>query len=488
MATKHIFVILALLTLALLPAPAHAGGVVAVCDEAHLLAALAGGGTVTFACSGVIMLTNTITIAADTTIDGSAQDVTISGNNAVRVFTLNSEVRFNLNALTIANGAVGDYEAGGGISMRNGTLIVSNSTFAGNSAYEGGGIYKAGGAATLTNCTFTGNYATPHGPGASRGGGILNDDGALDVSDCVFSDNSAYGIGGAIDNQGTLTVSRSTFSLNHASSSRSSGGGGIVNWPRGMATVSNSTFSGNSAGGGSSAAGGAINNYGTLAASNSTFSGNRASGDFDATGGSIKNEGMLTVSNSTFSGDSASADFYVAGGSIFNRGTLTVSNSTFSGNSASGNETETSVGGGISNFDGTLTVSNSTFSGNSATDGGSISGQATLKNSIVANSTTGRNCSGAIIDGGGNLSYPDASCPGINADPLLGPLQDNGGPTWTMALGPGSAALDTGDDAICAADPVNNLDQRGVIRPQGAHCDIGALEQLRTWLPIILVP
>jgi len=56
-------------------------------------------------------------------------------------------------------------------------------------------------------------------------------------------------------------------------------------------------------------------------------------------------------------------------------------------------------------------------------------------------------------------------------------LQNNGGPTQTMALGPGSAAIDAADDATCAADPVNNLDQRGVTRPQGLHCDIGAVEQ-----------
>jgi hypothetical protein len=66
-------------------------------------------------------------------------------------------------------------------------------------------------------------------------------------------------------------------------------------------------------------------------------------------------------------------------------------------------------------------------------------------------------------------------------------LQDNGGPTATMALGPGSAALDAGDDATCAAAPVNNLDQRGEVRPKGSRCDIGALEQEpypKRWLPI----
>ena len=123
--------ILVLLALAVPASPAHAGGVVSVCDEAHLRAALAGGGTVTFSCSGTITLTAEITIAADTTIDGSGQTVTISGNNAVRVFTVNSGVTLNLNELTVANGQRLAY--GGGIVQRGGTVTVSNSTFSGNS-------------------------------------------------------------------------------------------------------------------------------------------------------------------------------------------------------------------------------------------------------------------------------------------------------------------------------------------------------------------
>ena len=91
MRPKHLVTLLVLLTLAVAvtlaapAAPAHAGGVVTVCDEEHLLAALTGGGTVTFSCSGTITLTATIRILADTTIDGSGQTVTISGNDAVRV-------------------------------------------------------------------------------------------------------------------------------------------------------------------------------------------------------------------------------------------------------------------------------------------------------------------------------------------------------------------------------------------------------------------
>ncbi len=211
--------------------------------------------------------------------------------------------------------------------------------------------------------------------------------------------------------------------------------------------------------------------------SNSTFSSNSASG-----GGGICNlpGGTVTVSNSTFSGNSTTG----GGGGIQSYGTVIVSNSTFSGNSTDGD------GGGIHSFS-TLTVSNSTFSGNGANRGGGIyrytGGTVTLKNTIVANSPVGGNCNNNITDGGGNLSYPDTTCPGINGDPLLGPLQNNVGPTETMQLGPGSAAIDAGNDAICAAAPVNNLDQRGIARPWGTHCDIGAVEQVplkRIWFPV----
>lgn len=373
------------LVVASAPTPAHAGGVVSVCDEASLLAALADGGMVTFSCSGTIILTTTITIAADTTIDGSGQTVTISGNHAVRVFTVNGGVTLNLNQLTIANGST--TSNGGGI-LNNGILNISNSVFTGNGALSGGGIYSDGGTVTVSNSSFYANSAS------SRGGGISNG-GMLTVSNGTFSGNSSYY------------------------------GGGIANDVWGRVTVSNCTFSGNTA-------------------------------LYPGTGGGISNSGVVNVSNSTFSGNRG---YY--GGGIFNsQGTVTVNNSTFSGNTTAGG-----MGGAIGNL-----------------------AAATLKNTIVANSPAGGNCAGAITDGGGNLSYPDTSCPGINSDPVLGPLQNNGDSTQTMALLPGSAALDAANDAICAAAPVNNLDQRGIARPQGAHCDIGAFEAKlppRAYLPLI---
>ena len=477
----------ALLTLAGPAAPAHAGGVVSVCDEAHLRVALAGGGTVTFSCSGTITLTAEIVIAADTTIDGSGQAVTISGNQWVRVFTVKEGVTLTLNTLTVADGSAPDgggiYSVGGTVNANNstfsgnrannsypytrggaiynvgGTVIVNNSAFSGNSVGSGlypygGGIYSASGTVSVSNSTFRSNG----GAGFYSSGGGIYSKGVLTVSNSTFTDNSAgiYGGGGGIHSEGPLTVSDSTFARNYAGY----GGGGIHS--EGPLTVSDSTFARNYAGYG----GGGIRVSSTMTVSNSTFDGNRADDD----GGGIFNwgYGTLTVSNCIFSGNGAGR----RGGGILNADTLIVSNCTFAGNSAVD-------GGGINNWGyGTLTVSNSTFVGNSAVDGGGIGNSqystVTLQNTIVADSPEGGNCSGTITDGGGNLSYPDATCPGINRDPMLGPLQDNGGPTWTMALLSGSAAIDAADDAICAAEPVNNRDQRGVTRPQGPHCDIGA--------------
>jgi hypothetical protein len=243
--------------------------------------------------------------------------------------------------------------------------------------------------------------------------------------------------------------------------------------------ISHSAFSVNSAG-----YGGGIYSVGVwVSVSDSSFSDNSGA----SAGGAIfnSNSGALAVGNSTFAGNSASA--YGGGGIVNYGGALTASNSTFVGNSAH------TYGGGIHNDWGTLSLSNCTFSGNSAGQGGGFANDsgntATLMNTMIAHSPTGGNCSGTITNGGGNLSYPDTTCPGINADPMLGPLQNNLGPTLTMALGPGSAAIDAGIDAICAAAPVNGLDQRGIVRPWGAHCDIGAVEQVpikKLWLPILL--
>jgi hypothetical protein len=218
---------------------------------------------------------------------------------------------------------------------------------------------------------------------------------------------------------------------------------------------------------GASSGGGAIFNDGTLTVTSSTFSGN--------SGGAILNYGgTLTVTSSTFSGNSGGHD----GGTIINYGTLTVANSTFSSNSAL-------YGGAIENYGanyGAVTVTNSTFSGNSGIgaairSGTHTVGAATLRNTIVANSPLGC-CCGSDVTGDHNLD-PAGSC-GAPTDPMLDPagLADNGGPTQTIALLPGSPAIDAGDETICGAPPVNGIDQRGFVRPGigAANCSIGAYE------------
>jgi CSLREA domain-containing protein len=225
--------------------------------------------------------------------------------------------------------------------------------------------------------------------------------------------------------------------------------------------------------------GGGIYNGGTLTVTNTTFSNNSASNS----GGGIDNSHgtMLTVTDSTFTGNSGGS-----GGAIDNNVAMNVSNSTFFNNNATG------IGGGIDNGSGGdgATLTNTTFSGNttaSSLDGGGIGnfGALTLKNSIIANSGTGGDChnggAGSLTADSHNLA-DDNTCGSATQKTSvqinLQSLASNGGPTQTMALGAGSAAIDAGNDTVCIAAPVNNLDQRGVTRPQGSHCDVGAYELL----------
>ncbi len=220
--------------------------------------------------------------------------------------------------------------------------------------------------------------------------------------------------------------------------------------------------------------GGAIYNdvSATLSVTNCTFSNNRAPGG-EADGGAIDNYGTLTVTNSTFFHNSTDG----VSGAIENNGTMTVTNSTFSGNHAF-------VGGAIASA-GSLTITNSTFFHNGTVlygSGGAIysAGDTVLQNTIVAYSRRGGNCVGSVTDGGHNLRWPlqDKSCIGTYGNPKLGFLATNGGPNRTLKLRPGSAAINAGDNAICAAVPVSNLDQRGFPRPGtgSANCSIGAYE------------
>jgi len=143
-----------------------------------------------------------------------------------------------------------------------------------------------------------------------------------------------------------------------------------------------------------------------------------------------------------------------------------------------------------------VTINNSTISSNTAAGrdgsyGGGIFGMSTLQNSIVANNSSGGNCSGTMTSNGYNLSS-DNTCnfsgPGDlnNTKPLLGPLQNNGGPTQTQALLPGSPAIDAGNPNGCTDGGGHLLktDQRGAPRPNKEDtggCDMGAYERQSDW-------
>jgi uncharacterized repeat protein (TIGR01451 family)/CSLREA domain-containing protein len=287
------------------------------------------------------------------------------------------------------------------------------------------------------------------------------------------------GQGGGIFVAGTLTLSESTVSGNGFGGG--SGGGIFVNGI-GTLTLLNSTVSDNNAAG--SVGGGIANESGTLTLINSTISDNTASA-----GGGIYSVGPLSVSGSTVSGNTASEPFGngFGGGIVDGGGTATLTNSTVSGNTAGGAIAD---GGGVTNF-GSLTATNVTISDNGATGsssgfgGGVVSfGSTVLANAIVADQTAGGDCSGLITDSGYNLDS-DGTC-GLssannslsNTNPLLDAagLKDNGGPTQTIALEPGSPAIDAIPPTVNGCGTTVTTDQRGVSRPQGTGCDIGAFE------------
>jgi hypothetical protein len=329
----------------------------------------------------------------------------------------------------------------------------------------------------------------------------------VNISGLTIADGQIRGLGAGIDSQGRLTITSCTLSDNSALNLGPTGsaiGGGIYN--SGTLTVISSTLSGNSAtvqGGSAPSAGGGIDNLGTLTIINSILSGNSATvegGSGSSEGGGISSGGPVTVMGSTLSGNSAST----GGGILVSHVSLTISSSTISSNNLIGiscidstvSVTNSTISGnqgdGISNEISTtpystVTITNSTLSGNSA-DGiySSSIGLPEIKDTIVAgNRGTGSpdvvgsfNSQGhnLIGDGTGGSGYDPTDLVGTSdnpIDPLLGPLQDNGGPTPTMALLPGSPAIDAGDNTDAPM-----WDQRGpgFRRIVDGTIDMGAFE------------
>ena len=498
------------------------------------LASAADGDTIdATGVSGTILLTSgELLVSKSVTILGPGPAIlAVDGNAASRVFQFSLEpgtyagTTSVLSGLTITNGeAIGAnyYKSiGGGILNGRSTLMVSNCVIVGNSAgsttYSPGGggcgIFNnaSGGTATLTvvGSTIRGNFPGPSaangggifnegaygdaeliirdstltGNGAGEGGGIYSHGGVagLTMTGCLLSSNAAFGSGGGIlsvcDSSGTSTVSVASCTI-AGNASAAEGGGGIFTFAESGGTanlsVTDTTISNNSSqfGGGGIASRSVNSGIATLLISNSTLSRNSAT--YFGGGG---------IDNSVGEGSWSEAD---------------ITQCTISGNSAG-------QGGGICNTEdgggeAIMRVLSSTFNGNSATEGneiynGSLNGSlanleigatildsghpsANLTNSTGTVTSLGYNLSSD--DGGGFLNQPTDI---TNTDPLLGPLQDNGGPTFTHALLPGSPAIDKGFNFSGSTNDqrgvgfVRTIDDPGLTNaPGGDGTDIGAFE------------
>jgi hypothetical protein len=353
------------------------------------------------------------------------------------------------------------FAVSGTITLTSGALVVAKSV-----TISGPGADQLSIVGIPFQSVFAVKAATISGLTIRNGAdGIDNFGGTLTVRNCVISGMSVAGI----HNVASLTVVNSNVSDNFFGIYNITGEFGVV-----TATILSTTVSGNSAGGVVAAP----NIFGGLAyitITDCTISGNLGGGIFGAAT-------KLTVANSTISGNSAGTS---GGGISISPGPIGVDldssivNSTISGNSAG------TSGGGIGTST-TLRVANCTITGNSAPSGGGIYnvGSVEVSNTILNAGASGENIfnnGGTVTSDGYNLSSDDGggylTGPGdqINTDPMLGPLQDNGGPTFTHALFPGSPAINAGDPNFT---PPPSYDQRGpLFRRVFTHrIDVGSFE------------
>jgi hypothetical protein len=391
-----------------------------------LNAALQGGGIVTFGVDGTIVLTNPIALTTNVILDGTNHSITLSGGNAVQIFTVPATVTFTLRHCTLANGVSNGF-----------ATVFFEYPISGSGA--GGAIYSKGNL-SISGCTFSNNIVsnaeldqTFHYIPDAFGGAIYSS-GTLSVFDSIFITNTALGggtyvdshpgstggsgYGGAIYNGGgTLVLSNVSFIRNQVVGGLASGSdtgnadgngfGGAVN-TSGSTLIANSVFSsnicigGSSAGGslsqepyiGGSAAGGAIYSAGgSLTVSNATFLANSISsgggndgGDGVSKGGAIYNAGSALLTGNLFSlniaggaggGDTANGGD-AQGGAVYNAGSMLVQGGSMSNNSALGGSTSFNrgvagggFGGGVFNT-GQLQITASVLNGNSA-DGSGVS-------------------------------------------------------------------------------------------------------------------
>ncbi len=388
-------------------------------------------------CSQISLTSGRIDVNRDLLIQGPGPDLlAIDGTHTDRVFNQNGNYQLALYGLKIQNGYSSTF--GGGCVYSKGPLLLNNTVitscqvldFAGSGNYLGGGVL-ANSSLFMTNSTLTNNQIYSSLGNVFGGGAFVDGDAVLDHSIITHNSlsNASGGItqSGGLDIGGKLLMSYSTISDNAvgglAMSPGSFGGARVL----GGASISNSTISGNTADGGI----GGLMIYGSAASAN-------------------------LIANSTISGNTAKAI-----GGIYARGQTAIVNSTIAFNT----ETAFANGGGLRLAYSVADVESSIIASNTSTGatqniGLGISGAVTGANDLLGASP--------------GVTFPPGT---ITSDPQLLPLADNGGPTKTHALGPGSPAVDAGNNSAGLT-----TDQRGTGFPRivGPAPDIGAFEGVDT--------
>ena len=429
---------------------------------------------------------------------------TITGNSSTNssgggLYSFSSTI-----TLTDTTVSLNEAGYGGGIHSSSGEIVLNDSAVSSNSAEgQGGGIFSSTSKVTLTNTTVSLNEA-------DYGGGVNSSYGEIVLNDSTVSNNSAENNGGGIYNytDSTLTLN-DTDVINNSAEGR---GGGIIN-TSGTVTLTNSRLSNNLS---KSAGGGLANqatssNVATATIMNSTISNNIAG--LSGGGAHVGANGHLSIEGTALVGNTSE---YGSGGALFlQSGQIEVTNSTISNNDAT-------AGGGIFVYYyptiSTLSLLNTTISNNSASIfGGGIAAvgdhDASMTNTIIsgndsalgshdihASSNNSLTSNGFNLIGDGSVTSADsfnitlnpndiiATSDSSQSTPLsniLEPLANSGGPTMTHALAAGSPAIDAANNALCAAAPINNRDQRGESR---SDCDIGAYEFQQDTSSFFVIP
>lgn len=421
-----------------------------------------------------------------TIIGPASATLTISGNQSSRVFNFAAGTTNSLTGLIICDGRGGE-GASGLAGITNLVAGTAGTGGAGSNGGHGGGILNAG-ILTLTNCMFTGNRAGDGGQGGSGG----NAEPINGAKGGEGGPGGPGGSGGAVFNQGILTLVGCTFSDNSAGVGGPGGVGGTSGayiggypWPGGVGGT-----------GGTGGAGGAIYNSGTLALVSSTFTTSTGGAGGAGGVGGVGSANKFGINSPTVGkgGTGGLGGSGGLGGGLFNTGSVSLVSCSISGNLAG-----TGGFGGKGGWSGVYMIGANSYRrptedgaagarGAGGAGGGLRGNIGSLTNSIVALNTaaSGPDISGSVTLGGYNLIGRSDGLTGLThgvagniigtpsspINPLLGSLANNGGPTFTLALQPGSPAAAQGDNTL------TGFDQRGPGFPRkvGSRVDIGALE------------